>query len=559
MALIAGLNQQTWQSIDTRAFASVPLIRENRLRATLFVNFRNPHAWSPEELGLIEGVGARVWDSLERARAEATLRSSEARFRAAVSAVQGVLWTNNARGEMDGEQAGWEALTGQTRQEYEGYGWSNVVHPDDAQPTLEAWRAAVEGRLPFVFEHRVRRRDGAWGFFSIRAIPILDDAGDIHEWVGVHTDVSEQRRAQADLRRSNAALQAGIQEERTLNERLTAQGEELSRAQQSLSAIFGASSEGLTLCRLIIDASGRGVDYQVLDVNPAHRVLTGASREQMLSEPVSLIAPPIDPRWIETAERTVRSGQPQAFEIRSGATGRWLDIRVSPVSGDLFAQTFIDVTSRHEAEEARIRLLAEMNHRVMNNFQMVASVLEMQASRSESPRLRDQLRTAVRRVQLLSELHLNLATSPDSGEVDVQPFFNAVCERLRATIEDPERIRLIATSCDARLDPGVAVPLGFVINELVTNAIKYAFPAPAAGEINVVFEDLPGRGYRLTVADGGQGLPEVVESKGTGLGMRLVRGFVAQIGGTLEVRHDNGVIYEICVPQPSAAIAAPAN
>ena len=73
--------------------------------------------------------------SAEKAR-EAALRESHDRFRAAVQAVRGIVWTNDAQGRMVGEQPGWEAITGQSRAEYEGYGWASAVHPDDAQATL---------------------------------------------------------------------------------------------------------------------------------------------------------------------------------------------------------------------------------------------------------------------------------------------------------------------------------------------------------------------------------------------------------------------------------------
>ena len=68
----------TWQAIETRAFVSVPLVRDGRLRATLFVNHRDPHAWSRDEVGLIEDVAGRIWDALERARAEEALRQLNA-------------------------------------------------------------------------------------------------------------------------------------------------------------------------------------------------------------------------------------------------------------------------------------------------------------------------------------------------------------------------------------------------------------------------------------------------------------------------------------------------
>ena len=147
---------------------------------------------------------------IEREETNAELRAGEARFRSAIEAVQGVLWTNNPVGEMEGEQPGWATLTGQSIDEYRGYGWSRAVHPDDAQPTVDAWNIAVAEKRIFVFEHRVRRHDGAWRHFSIRAIPTFDQAGNIREWVGVHTDVTEQRTSEVQLRELNEQLEERV-------------------------------------------------------------------------------------------------------------------------------------------------------------------------------------------------------------------------------------------------------------------------------------------------------------------------------------------------------------
>ena len=119
---------------------------------------------------------------------------SEGRFRAAVGAVSSLMWTNNEQGQMDGEQPGWSGFTGQSPEEYRGYGWAKAVHPDDAQPTVDAWNKAVAAKRMFEFEHRVRRRDGEWRLCSLRAVPLLDEAGQIREWVGVHTDITERKQ-----------------------------------------------------------------------------------------------------------------------------------------------------------------------------------------------------------------------------------------------------------------------------------------------------------------------------------------------------------------------------
>ena len=135
-------------------------------------------------------------------REEERLRQSEARFRAGIEAVSDIVWTNDAQGMMAGEQVGWGNFTGQDRESYQGYGWSRAVHPDDAQPTIDAWNEAVAGKRPFDFEHRVRRSDGQWRLCSIRAVPILDDRGEISEWVGVHNDITDRHRHQEQLRAS---------------------------------------------------------------------------------------------------------------------------------------------------------------------------------------------------------------------------------------------------------------------------------------------------------------------------------------------------------------------
>jgi PAS domain S-box-containing protein len=85
-----------------------------------------------------------------------------ARYRALVRAVGHIVWTNSAEGEMRGEQPEWCAYTGQTEAECQGFGWAQAVHPDDAQPSVDAWLAAVNARGLFDYEHRVRRADGVY-------------------------------------------------------------------------------------------------------------------------------------------------------------------------------------------------------------------------------------------------------------------------------------------------------------------------------------------------------------------------------------------------------------
>ena len=118
-------------------------------------------------------------DVTEQQRADDRVRERDARFQALIAATGQIIWTNTREGRMTGEQPGWRAFTGQAPSEFEGFGWADAVHPDDREPTVLAWNAAVAARQMFVFEHRVRRHDGAYRRFAIRAVPVLEHDGTI--------------------------------------------------------------------------------------------------------------------------------------------------------------------------------------------------------------------------------------------------------------------------------------------------------------------------------------------------------------------------------------------
>ena len=190
-------------TLGLKATVCQPLVKDGRLTALMAVHSATPRDWSEGDLALIAETTERSWAHIERVRSQAALHQSEARFRAAVEAVEGVLWTNDAEGRMTGEQPGWSDLTGQDFESYHDHGWTDAIHPDDVAPTVERWTEAVAVGRTFVHEHRLKRAsDGAWRNFSIRAIPTFGEDGRIREWVGVHTDITEQKRSEVALRES---------------------------------------------------------------------------------------------------------------------------------------------------------------------------------------------------------------------------------------------------------------------------------------------------------------------------------------------------------------------
>ena len=190
---------------ELRAYRGQPLLleREGSPQTVVFDLFYTPVYVAD---GCVGGVLCTCIDNSAQIATEQDLARSNTRFRTAMDAVHGVLWTNSADGRMLGEQPGWAALTGQALDDYQGYGWTNAIHPDDVEPTIEAWNAALAARSMFIHEHRVRGRSGDWRTFAVRALAVLDRAGEIVEWVGVHTDISHQRAAEAALHEHADAL-----------------------------------------------------------------------------------------------------------------------------------------------------------------------------------------------------------------------------------------------------------------------------------------------------------------------------------------------------------------
>ncbi|WP_439624750.1 PAS domain S-box protein [Gemmata sp.] len=161
--------------------------------------------------GRVAGASAIARDITGQKRQQAALRASEERYRTLVDATAAIVWNSPATGAFDSEQPGWTAFTGQTVEQHRGWGWLDAVHPDDREKSARAWEAAVAARTVYQVEHRLRRADGDYRHMAVRAVPILDPGGAIREWVGVHTDVTEQRQAQADRDAALARLNLQIE------------------------------------------------------------------------------------------------------------------------------------------------------------------------------------------------------------------------------------------------------------------------------------------------------------------------------------------------------------
>jgi two-component sensor histidine kinase len=304
--------------------------------------------------------------------------------------------------------------------------------------------------------------------------------------------------------------------------------------------LFENISEGFAVCEAVRDESGELTDYVILEINPALQRMLGVGPDAVgtkLSDSGSVPKP-----WLQLCDDVLRTGTASTFEFYNQQTGRWHDIRIAHLTDERMAQFFHDITERKNAEERQKRLFEEINHRVKNNLAMVSAVLRLQARDADAV-ARDHLLKAVGRVQSISEVYRTLYGEGRSGALDFGGYLRELCKSLSTSLIDESgriSIRVEADSESVAVD--TAISLGMVVNELVTNAVKHAYPAPACGEILVRFRAQPE--YVLEVSDSGCGLPESDEGS-PGLGMKLVRSLVQQAGGELSVQREPGATYII--------------
>jgi PAS domain S-box-containing protein len=138
----------------------------------------------------------------ERKRAEQAVRRSEARFRQMANAAPGIVWTTDASAMTTYINDRWLAYTGLTRQQSLGRGWEEHVHEDDLSHVRQAWHQALDSSSRFETEVRLRRYDGIYRWFLARAVPVVDEQGQVNEWVGTAIDITERREAEQARRQS---------------------------------------------------------------------------------------------------------------------------------------------------------------------------------------------------------------------------------------------------------------------------------------------------------------------------------------------------------------------
>jgi PAS domain S-box-containing protein len=216
----------------------------------------------------------------------------------------------------------------------------------------------------------------------------------------------------------------------------------------------------------------------------------------------------------------------------------------------------VEVAERKKGEE-RIKaslkekevLIKEIHHRVKNNLQLISSLLNLQAKYVKDPRDLEVFNDSQNRVRSMAFIHERLYQSGDLARIDFKEYLQSLTDYLfRSYSADPDSIRLGVSVEDVQLPVNSVIACGLIVNELVSNSLKYAFPGGRRGSISIGMH--PGAGtIVLTVSDDGVGLPDGLDFRKTeSLGLQLVTALVEQLDGHMDVDRSGGVRFVITFP-----------
>lgn len=205
-----------------------------------------------------------------------------------------------------------------------------------------------------------------------------------------------------------------------------------------------------------------------------------------------------------------------------------------------------EVEERKQAEKNKEILLKEIHHRVKNNMQIILSMLKMQARQIRDKELKNFYKDSQDRIFSMALVHEQLYQSKNLSDIDFKSYVKKLVRNLRTSFE--QHTRSVAVKLDIRdiyMDIDLAIPCGLIINELATNAFKYAFPGEMSGTFRISAHTGDDDLLELIIRDDGIGMPDDAGTKGT-LGVRLVKNLVEhQLCGELEMTSDNGTRYGI--------------
>ena len=354
----------------------------------------------------------------------------------------------------------------------------------------------------------------------------------------------------------------------------------IERRSRDLEVTVGALRESEQRFRKTFELAGAGIVQVSLDgrftrVNQRFCDIVGYTQDEMLELRFQDITYPDDIEADLANVRRILDGEIATYSmekryLRKDSSIVWVSLTVSlvrdrPGDPNYFIAVVEDTTERKHAELAvqsslaeKEVLLREIHHRVKNNMQVISSLLNLQAKGIEDPRLSKMFQESQSRVRAMALIHEILYQSGQLARIDFGEYVTKLATSLvRMYGTEPGRINLSVRAENVTLGIDDTVPCGLVINELLSNSLKYAFRDGRTGEIRIEAEPVTNDRIKLVVRDDGIGIPAEVDIRNTDtMGMRLVIGLVeSQLGGDVTLDRSQGTCFTVTFAPTKSGLA----
>ncbi|VVB89823.1 Methyl sulfide methyltransferase-associated sensor [uncultured archaeon] len=470
----------------------------------------------------------KVWisvhtDITERKQAEDALKESEQKYRTLIDNMQdGVVIIQDEKVQFANDATA--RISGYGVKELIGMDFREHVTPENMEVVANNYQRRQAGEsVPKEYEFSIQRKDGTKAFLNM-TVGLITYQGKVASMVTLK-DITERKRAIEALRES----------------------EDRYRRLVDFSP-FG----------IAIHSDGK-IEYANLE---AMKILGAASLEALFGRPLLQI---IHPEYHEIVKERVR--KLEQGEIAPLIEEKFVRLDGTPVDVEITAIPFIfrgkqavygvfqEITERKRAEE-QIRsslrekevLLREIHHRVKNNMQLISSLLRLQSRYAGEEKYREMLMECQNRIVSMALIHEKLYRSRDMTKIDLKDYIRDLINNLSQSHGAAEsRVDVSTDVEDISLGIDLATPCGLIINELVNNSLKHAFPDRREGKITVTFKRADEKMFELRVSDNGIGIPEGLDFRKTeSLGLRLVTILVEdQLEGEISLDRSKGTEFRI--------------
>ncbi len=499
--------------------------------------------------GDVESLVLSLRETTKYKRAEEELRESEERFRTVIeNSRDGINMLDLKTGRYVLMSPAQVEMTGFTAEEINNISAEEVyerVHPQDRDVSISQQKLVAAGiDTPSTVEYRWKVKSGEYRWFSDSRKLVRDAQGNPIALVGISRDITERKQAE----------------------------EALCRSKEQYQTLFNSISEGFANCKAIYDESGTLCDLLVLEINPAGARISGIEWEAQIGKTWREMCPDADEHLFEIYQKVDRTGASIQFDSFNNITGRWYIAQIDRVEKGQFAITFRDITEKKEAQEALAKIETarkkEIHHRIKNNLQVISSLLDLAAEKFRnknyigSDEVLEAFRESQNRVMSIAFIHKELHEGGGLNKLNFSLYLQKLAENLFQTyrVGNADTSLKLDLEKDVFFDTDTAVPLGMIVNELVSNSFKYAFTDNNRGAIQIRLfseetrneeknkEELAGKStrYTLIVSDNGAGIPENIDLENSStLGLQLVSILVDQLDGSIELKRDNGTEFII--------------